>query len=98
MDAWRADCFNKIDSPNLWSLAQKGTIFNNHSSASNHTHAGLFGLFYSIPPSYYHAFLHNQQQPIFIKRLKQLNYQLGNFSSDSLFNLFIHFKKALLRI
>jgi membrane-anchored protein YejM (alkaline phosphatase superfamily) len=80
MDAWRADCFNEKDSPNLWELAQQGTIFLNHKSSGNHTQAGLFGLFYSLPPSYFCSIINNNITPVFWDRLEQLNYQFGLFT------------------
>ena len=81
LDAWRADCFNAEDSPNLWQLAKQGTIFNNHISTANHTRHGLFGLFYGIPSTHWHNFLQQQQSPVLIDRLQQLNYGLGIFIS-----------------
>ncbi len=80
-DAWRADHFNASYSPNLWNFAQQGTIFENHLSAANATRHGLFGLFYGIPTSHWYNFAKQQQSPVFIDRLQQLDYQLGIFIS-----------------
>ena len=81
IDAWRADFFNAELSPNLWSFAQRGTIFTNHLSAANATRHGLFSLFYGMPASHWYSFANNRQSPVFIDRLQQLGYQMGVFIS-----------------
>jgi membrane-anchored protein YejM (alkaline phosphatase superfamily) len=84
IDAWRADYFNAEACPNLWHLAQSGTIFNNHMSGANFTRQGLFSLFYGIPTTYWNTFLEQQISPVFIDRLQQLNYHFGIFVSTEL--------------
>ncbi|MGL4712128.1 MAG: sulfatase-like hydrolase/transferase [Shewanella sp.] len=59
-------------------------IFNQHIAAGNSTRAGIFGLFYGIPGTYWHAMLANQQSPLMIDRLQQLNYQMGIFTAAQL--------------
>jgi membrane-anchored protein YejM (alkaline phosphatase superfamily) len=76
IDAWRADCFNAIDTPNLWQFAQQGIILHNHKSGANHTSLGLFSLFYAIPSTYHYNFSKKLQSPLFIDRLQQLDYQI----------------------
>lgn len=84
VDSWRADTFNEEDTPNLWRFAQQGMILNNHMSTGNATRAGIFGLFYGIPATYWHAFLGSQRSPLLIDRLQELEYQLGIFASAHL--------------
>lgn len=84
IDSWRADTFNAENTPNLWALAQSGVIFNQHIATGNSTRAGIFGLFYGIPGTYWHAMLANQQSPLMIDRLQQLNYQMGIFTAAQL--------------
>lgn len=86
VDSWRADTFNADTSPNMWNFAQSGKIFNNHISAGNCTRTGIFGLFYGIPGTYWHAVLANQQSPVLIDRLQALNYDLGIFAAAKLTN------------
>jgi membrane-anchored protein YejM (alkaline phosphatase superfamily) len=80
MDAWRADCFNKEDTPNLWRFSQQGQIFTKHKSAGNRTYSGLFGLFYGIPASYFNSFKQQNISTVFFSRLKQLDYQINIFN------------------
>jgi membrane-anchored protein YejM (alkaline phosphatase superfamily) len=82
MDAWRADCFNEIDSPNLYNYAKHGEIFTNHFSGANYTYGSLFGLFYGIPAIYYNLFAQQEQPALFFTRLKQLGYQINCFSTN----------------
>jgi len=84
VDSWRADTFNKNNTPNMWEYAQEGVIFNNHMATGNSTQAGIFGLFYGIPGTYWHSFLANQQSPLLVDRLQVLDYQLGIFSAAKL--------------
>jgi hypothetical protein len=80
MDAWRFDCFNAVDSPNLWNFAQSGKVFSSHFAAANYTFPSLFGLFYSIPSTYMATFFQEKQTPVFLKQLQQMNYQINFFN------------------
>ncbi|WP_108945905.1 DUF3413 domain-containing protein [Shewanella halifaxensis] len=84
IDSWRHDSFNSKVTPNIWQFAQTGQIFNQHFSTGNATRAGIFGLFYGLPATYWHSFYNNHQSPILMDRMQQLNYQLGVFSSAHL--------------
>jgi membrane-anchored protein YejM (alkaline phosphatase superfamily) len=86
IDSWRTDTFNAEVTPNLWAIVEKnnGVILNDHMSTGNATRTGIFGLFYSLPGTYWHGFLANQRAPLFIDRLQELNYDLGIFSSAKL--------------
>jgi membrane-anchored protein YejM (alkaline phosphatase superfamily) len=53
-------------------------------SGANFTSKGLFSLFYGIPGTYWNRFLQQEQSPVFIDRLQQLNYQIGVFVSNQL--------------
>ena len=86
VDSWRADTFNADISPNMWEFAQSGKIFNNHISAGNCTRTGIFGLFYGIPGTYWHAMLANHRGPVLIDRLQEMNYDLGIFAAAKLTN------------
>lgn len=84
VDSWRFDTFNEENTPNLWTLAQKGERFENHLSSGNATRTGIFGLFYGLPGTYWHSVLANNKAPVFLDRLKQLEYQIGVFASAKL--------------
>ncbi len=84
VDSWRADTFNETDTPNLWRFAQRGMILDQHLSTGNATRAGIFGLFYGIPSTYWHAFLGSERSPLLMDRLQALDYQIGVFASAHL--------------
>ncbi|MCW4446391.1 DUF3413 domain-containing protein [Vibrio splendidus] len=84
VDSWRADTFNAENTPVMWDYAQSGLVFNNHISTGNATRTGIFGLFYGISGTYWHGFLANQQSPVFIDRLQELDYDLGIFTAAQL--------------
>ncbi len=86
IDSWRADSFNADNAPNMWQYAQQGKIFENHLSTGNCTRTGIFGMFYSMPGTYWHGILVNKQSPVFIDRLQEMNYQLGIFAAAKLTN------------
>lgn len=84
VDSWRADTFNKDNTPNMWKYAQQGQIFNNHIASGNATRTGIFGLFYGIPGTYWHAALANLQSPLLMDRLQELDYEIGVFTAAQL--------------
>ncbi|MGL4191273.1 MAG: DUF3413 domain-containing protein [Vibrio sp.] len=102
VDSWRADTFNADNTPNMWKYAQSGVVFNNHIATGNATRTGIFGLFYGIPGTYWHGFLANQQSPVLLDRLQELDYQLGIFTAAQLrkpeFNQTVFTKVKNLRI
>lgn len=102
VDSWRADTFNAENTPNMWKYAQAGVVFNNHIATGNATRTGIFGLFYGIPGTYWHGFLANQQSPVLIDRLQEMDYQLGIFTAAQLrkpeFNQTVFTKVENLRV
>ncbi|MFW1118443.1 DUF3413 domain-containing protein, partial [Vibrio parahaemolyticus] len=64
VDSWRYDTFNADNTPNLWRYAQRGMVLPNHISTGNATRTGIFGLFYGMPGTYWHAMLANGQSPV----------------------------------
>lgn len=84
VDSWRADTFNAENTPVMWDYAQSGLVFKNHISTGNSTRTGIFGLFYGIPGTYWHGCLANQQSPVLIDRLQELDYDLGIFTAAQL--------------
>ncbi|MFA0568253.1 DUF3413 domain-containing protein [Vibrio gallaecicus] len=84
VDSWRYDTFNADNTPKMWEYAQSGVVLNNHMATGNSTRTGIFGLFYGLPGTYWHGFLANQQSPVFIDRLQELDYELGIFTAAQL--------------
>ena len=81
VDSLRYDSYTPEVMPNLWHYAQDGISFTNHLSSGNATRAGIFGMFYGIPSTYWHAFLAIQKTPVLMDRLQELDYQIGLFAS-----------------
>lgn len=84
IDSWRYDTLSPEISPNIWKLAEKGVVYNNHLSTGNATRTGIFGLFYGLPGTYWHSFAANQRSAAIIDRFQELGYQLGIFASAQL--------------
>ena len=84
VDSWRADTFNAENTPHMWRYAQRGAKFKNHLSTGNATRTGVFGLFYGLPGTYWHAMLANGRSPILMDRLQALNYEMGIFAAAKL--------------
>ncbi|UJF18225.1 DUF3413 domain-containing protein [Vibrio sp. SS-MA-C1-2] len=84
IDSWRYDTFNKDNTPTIYDLAKNSWVFNNQISTGNATRTGIFGLFYGLPGTYWHSFLANQESPLLIDRLQELDYNLGIFASAKL--------------
>ena len=83
IDSLRFDTYNAIVTPNMYTFGKQGISFPNHHSTGNATRAGIFGLFYGIPATYWHAFLANQTPPLLITRMQELNYDIQILSSAS---------------
>jgi hypothetical protein len=81
IDTLRADMLTAEVMPNLHALKTQGSSFTDHHSASNSTRAGIFSLFYGIPPNYWFSALASQKPPALITALQQQDYQLGIFAS-----------------
>ncbi|MGI2259941.1 DUF3413 domain-containing protein [Shewanella sp. GXUN23E] len=84
VDSWRWDALTRTYSPNIWQFAQKARQYDNHLSTGNATRAGIFGLFYGIPATYWQSFYANRQSPVLMDVLQQQDYQLGIFASAHL--------------
>ncbi len=83
LESTRADAIDERTAPNLTALARKSQVFTNHYSSGNVTTAGLFGLFYGLPSTYWEAVKANSvalDNPVFIDFLKKYNYRFGVIS------------------
>lgn len=81
VDTLRADMLDHAVMPNLYDFSEENQIFSDHHSGSNSTRAGIFSLFYGIPPNYWFAALASQKPAALISVLQQQQYQLGIFAS-----------------
>ena len=84
VDSLRSDMMTKEVMPNLWGIGKENLRFNNHYSSGNSTRAGIFGLFYGLPPSYWHSALRGKVPSAFITSLQHQGYQIEAFASARL--------------
>ena len=85
-DAMRSDRLNEIDSPRLveWG-SRRGQVFEQHFSGGNSSRMGVFSFFYGLPPGYWSTFESLQRPSVLIDELQRQNYQLGLFSSSTMY-------------
>jgi membrane-anchored protein YejM (alkaline phosphatase superfamily) len=65
--------------------AGKGITFRNHFSGGNSSRMGMFSLFYGLPPGYWSTFSSLQRAPVLMDELQARGYQLGLYSSNTLY-------------
>ena len=86
IDSWRADALDARVTPNIDAFARRSVRFMDHQSGGNATRIGLFSLFYSIPGTYWHHILAEQQGPVFVSELLKQGYDVQAFRSAPLFS------------
>ncbi len=85
-DAMRSDVVNPVNTPFLHRYAsEKGQWFRQHFSGGNSSRMGVFSLFYGLPPGYWSSFEALQRSSVLIDELQQQDYQLGLFSSSTMY-------------
>ncbi len=85
-DAMRSDMLQPITTPFLWRYAhEKAAWFTHHFSGGNSSRMGVFSLFYGLPPGYWSSFESLQRSPVLIDELQRQHYQLGLFTSSSMY-------------
>jgi uncharacterized protein len=86
VDSWRFDALSSAIAPNIQAFAPRTQRFTNHFSGGNATRIGVFSLFYSIPGTYWHRVLIEQQRPVFIDELLRRDYELAVLRSAPLYS------------
>lgn len=84
LDSLRADVVDPVTMPNLYALKEKTITFNDHYSAGNATRAGVFGLFYGLPPSYWHSALATNIPSALVSGFQQKGYEVSAFTTATL--------------
>lgn len=84
IDSWRFDELNAEVTPNIAAFSRRAVRFMDHYSGGNATRIGVFSLFYSIPGTYWHRMLAQQQEPVLIEQLSKLSYDVQAFRSAPL--------------
>ncbi|UJF19861.1 DUF3413 domain-containing protein [Vibrio sp. SS-MA-C1-2] len=82
VDSLRSDAISSFITPNLNSFAAENINYTQHFSASNSNQAGVFSLFYGLPPTYMESSKADNLTPVLIQTLHKRNYQFGLFSGD----------------
>lgn len=84
VDALRADMLTPEIMPHTWAYAQEHQRFTEHFSAGNATRAGIFTLFYGIPPSYWNVARSSGTQAALVSAALSRGYRLGTFTAATL--------------
>jgi len=85
-DSLRSDVVTPELAPNITGFAAgSGMDFRNHFSGGNSSRMGMFSLFYGLPPGYWASFSSLQRPTVLVDELQAQGYQLGLFSSASMY-------------
>lgn len=85
-DSMRGSVLTPELAPNISRFAsEKGISYRNHFSGGNSSRMGMFSLFYGLPPAYWSSFASLQKPTVLLDQLQELNYQLGLFSSATMY-------------
>jgi len=85
-DAMRGDMVTPLTAPNISAYARThGAKFSNHYSGGNSSRMGAFSLFYGLPPGYWKSFSALQRSTVLVDRLQADDYQLGLFTSATMY-------------
>jgi membrane-anchored protein YejM (alkaline phosphatase superfamily) len=98
IDAMRADALVPDIAPSLVGLANGAVRFDRHYSGGNSSRAGMFSLFYGLPPTYWEAFARVGRPPVLIDMFQERGYQLGIFSSTPVYRAVGLDRTALARV
>jgi uncharacterized protein len=75
LDGLRADMLGPTTMPHTWEFAQDSRVFQSHWSGGNCTRHGIFSLMYGLHGNYWGPVLAEQQSPVLIDTLLDLNYE-----------------------
>jgi membrane-anchored protein YejM (alkaline phosphatase superfamily) len=85
-DAMRGDMITPVTAPNISAYAHThGANFSNHFSGGNSSRMGAFSFFYGLPPGYWKSFSALQRSTVLVDRLQADDYQLGLFTSATMY-------------
>lgn len=84
IDSLRADAVDEKTMPNLTKFKEKSASFTDHYSAGNATRAGVFGLFYGLPPFYWHSALSTNIPAAMVTGFQKAGYDITAFTTATL--------------
>jgi membrane-anchored protein YejM (alkaline phosphatase superfamily) len=86
VDSLRGSILTEEFAPKISRFAARdGITFRNHYSGGNSSRMGMFSLFYGLPPGYWETFSSLQRAPVLLDELQSREYQLGLFSSATMY-------------
>ena len=84
IDSLRADVVDAKTMPNLTKLQNQALVFQEHYSAGNATRAGVFGLFYGLPPFYWQSALSTNVPSSMVTGFQKAGYEITAFATATL--------------
>ena len=84
VDSLRADVVDEKTMPNVTAFKKKAITFLDHYSAGNATRAGIFGLFYGLPPFYWQSALSTNIPSAMVTGFQQAGYEVSTFTTSTL--------------
>jgi hypothetical protein len=87
VDGMRPDVVTPQIAPRLDAFARGAIRFDGHYSGGSASRAGMFSIFYSLPPTYFNAFAERGRPPVLMDLFRQHGYQFGVFASSPLYRL-----------
>jgi membrane-anchored protein YejM (alkaline phosphatase superfamily) len=76
VDSLRFDMLTPEAMPHTYRFAENAMRFDTHYSTGNSTRFGIFGFFYGLPSSYWHAMLAEQRGAVLIDKLLDNQYRM----------------------
>ena len=84
IDSLRADILDAKTMPNLTKLQNQALVFQEHYSAGNATRAGVFSLFYGLPPFYWQSALSTNVPSSLVTGFQKAGYEITAFATATL--------------
>jgi len=84
IDSWRFDMMTEKATPNIYDFSKKSIMYENHFSTGNATRFGIFGMYYGMYGTYWHAMLAEERGPVLIDVLKEQGYDFSIHASARL--------------
>ena len=86
IDSWNYRTYSQLYTPSIYQFAQTNRVYTDHLSSNNGTRAGIFGLFFSMPPLYWRDCEILGLQPVMIEEMLRQNYQIRIYPSANIVN------------
>ena len=84
IDSLRGDVTDAKTMPNLSRIKEKSIEFTQHYSGGNGTRAGIFSLFYGLPPSYWQSALATNIPSALVSGFRAADYEVTAFTTATL--------------